>query len=37
MDIEFIVIDGGSSDGTVEIISRYLSGITKFISEQDDG
>lgn len=36
-DIEYIVIDGGSSDGTVEIISQYLEGISKFISEKDEG
>lgn len=36
-DIEYIVVDGGSSDGTVEIISQYLSEISTFISEKDDG
>ncbi|WP_432707979.1 glycosyltransferase family 2 protein [Pedobacter sp.] len=36
-DIEYIVIDGGSSDGTIEIISQYLEGISIFISEKDEG
>ncbi|MBG6236427.1 glycosyltransferase [Pedobacter sp. CAN_A7] len=36
-DIEYIVIDGGSDDGTVEIISQYLANISIFISEKDEG
>lgn len=36
-DIEYIIIDGGSSDGTVEIISEYQSKIAKFVSEKDRG
>lgn len=36
-DIEYIVIDGGSSDGTVEIILEYQSKIAKFVSEKDRG
>lgn len=35
--IEYIIIDGGSTDGTVDIIKGYESGITKFISENDSG
>ena len=35
--IEYIVIDGGSTDGTVEIIRRYASGITYWVSEPDKG
>lgn len=35
--IEYIVIDGGSTDGTKEIIERYSSQITKYISEPDKG
>lgn len=35
--IEYIVIDGGSSDGTYEIIKSYADKITVFISEKDNG
>ncbi len=35
--IEYIVIDGGSKDGTVNIIERYASGIAYWISEPDKG
>ena len=35
--IEYIVVDGLSTDGTLEIISRYKTKITKLISEKDDG
>ena len=36
-NIELIVIDGLSSDGTLEIIKRYESCVTKYISEPDKG
>ncbi len=36
-DIEHIVIDGGSVDGTVEILKAYKDSIYKFISEPDEG
>lgn len=36
-NIEYIIIDGGSDDGTIEKISKYESGIDKFISEKDFG
>jgi len=36
-DIEHIVIDGGSTDGTLDIIKQYQSGIEKLVSERDDG
>ena len=36
-NIEYIVIDGASNDGTVEVISRYKDRIAKFISAQDQG
>ncbi|MEJ5961287.1 glycosyltransferase family 2 protein [Pedobacter immunditicola] len=35
--IEYIVIDGGSSDGTLDILSRYQAHISIFISEPDEG
>ena len=36
-DIEYIIVDGASSDGTVDIIKSYGDKITKFISEPDKG
>lgn len=36
-DIEYIVIDGASTDGTVEVIKSYEESIAKFISERDNG
>jgi glycosyltransferase len=36
-NIEHIVIDGGSTDGTLETIKKYQSGIAKLVSERDDG
>ena len=36
-NIEYIVIDGASTDGTVEKISSYRSKLTHFISEPDKG
>ena len=35
--IEYIVIDGGSTDGTVDIIKKYKNSIAYFISEKDNG
>jgi glycosyltransferase involved in cell wall biosynthesis len=35
--IEHIVIDGGSTEGTLDIVHKYQSGIAKLISERDDG
>ena len=36
-NIEYIIIDGASTDGTVDIIKNYDDKITKFISEKDNG
>lgn len=36
-DIEYIIVDGGSIDGTVDIIKRYENYICKWISEPDRG
>ena len=36
-DIEYIVIDGASSDGSVKIIESHASGIDQWISEPDTG
>ncbi|RYE28600.1 MAG: glycosyltransferase [Sphingobacteriaceae bacterium] len=36
-NLEYLVIDGGSTDGTVDVIKRYLPQINYFISEPDMG
>lgn len=35
--IEFIIVDGGSTDGSREIINTYSNKITKWVCEPDDG
>jgi len=35
--LEYIIVDGGSSDGTIELVHSYGSRISKFISEKDHG
>jgi glycosyltransferase involved in cell wall biosynthesis len=36
-NLEYIVIDGGSDDGSVEIIQKYAPWITYWVSEKDRG
>jgi len=36
-DIEYIVIDGGSVDGTIEVVKSFKDRISHFISEPDTG
>ncbi len=36
-ELEYIVVDGGSNDGSLEIIHRYLDNIDILISEPDKG
>lgn len=36
-DIEYVVVDGGSTDGTREIIQKYDRHIARWISEKDAG
>ena len=36
-NIEYIIIDGGSIDGTIDIINKYKEHISLFVSEPDKG
>lgn len=36
-NLEYLVIDGGSTDGTIDIISKYRDKIAYFVSESDNG
>ena len=36
-NLEYLVVDGQSTDGTLSIIEKYSHGITRWISEKDSG
>lgn len=36
-NLEYIIIDGGSSDGTLDIVYKYQHAIDYWLSEKDDG
>lgn len=35
--IEYIVVDGGSTDGTQSLVGQYNGGVQQFVSEPDNG
>ena len=37
IDFEYIIIDGGSKDGSIHVIEQFKNNISKWISENDSG
>jgi glycosyltransferase involved in cell wall biosynthesis len=37
VNLEYIVIDGGSTDGTLDVINKFVDSIDIFVSEKDGG
>ena len=36
-NIEYIVMDGGSTDGSLQIVDRYRQNVTRLVSKKDNG